>query len=590
VSAPCEADPQDAARATRAAPPEGARSRRWALGIAALAMAITMLPYLFAWSLQGASPAFGWYGWLGYNLDDSCVYLAWMRQAADGGFFQRNLFTTEPQVGRQFNLLFVVLGWTCGLTRLPPLAVYHLARIALGMALLRAVWWLLEQTLAQDRARRLAYLCVAFSAGLGWAPGLWRRSGIQSPVDVWQPEAITFLCLYLSPLFLASLLLMVGVLGWLWVAERTGQRWHALWAGLCGLALGNIHTYDVITVAAVWGLYLALRSAAERKARFDSWTRALFAGALTAVSTAHMFWVYRTETVFARRVSVPTTWPLEPALRYGLPLLGYGLLVPLAVAGAWLLFRTARREQAPAVPYAALFLAAWAVANPLVSYLPVSFQRKMLMGTHLPVAILAGVALAAALARLRGRAWALATALCVVALFPTNARFLLRDAQNAIENRAQTNIQRPFLTTGELESLSWLRRNAPRGDAIQPLPWVGVAPDGAVGFADATVACFAPGLTGHAVHAGHWGETPDFGPTMNLWVRFLHPGTPDAWRQGLLRRSGVRWLLFSQKHREDAALARGLADRRTLDSLPYLRRRAEASNEDADFYEVTLAR
>ncbi|HSV72395.1 MAG TPA: hypothetical protein VLH79_01390 [Chthonomonadales bacterium] len=580
------AETADGAPAGPAAP---ARSRRWALGIAALAVALTTLPYLFAWSLQGARPALGWYGWLGYNLDDSCVYLAWMRQTADGSLFQRNLFTTEPQVGRQFNLFFVLLGWLCGITGLPPLAIYHIARLVLGVALLRAVWWLLEQTLAQDRARRLAYLCVAFSAGLGWVPGLWRQSGINSPIDVWQPEAITFLCLYLSPLFLVSLLLMVGVLGWLWVAERTRQWRAVLWAGLCGLALGNVHTYEVITLVAVWGAYLVARSVVERRLRLDAWLRGIAVGAMTAVSAAHMYWVYRTETVFALRVAVETTWPQEPALRYGLPLLGYGLLVPLAIAGAWLLLRRARSTGASLAPaYAGLFLVAWAVMNPLVSYLPVTFQRKLLMGTHLPVSILAGVALAVALSRLRGRAWALAAAACVLALAPTNARFLIRDAQNALQNRAQTNIQRPFMYSGEVAALEWLRANTPRGDAIQPLPWIGVAPGGAVGFVDSTMASFAPGLTGRPVHAGHWGETPSFGPTMNLWVRFLRPDTPDEWRRDLLRQSGVRWLVFSQKRPEAAAIAGGLVDARTLAALPYLRRVDEASNEDADVYAVTL--
>ena len=54
---------------------------------------------------------------LTHNIDDGAVYLSWMRQSADGHFFIRNLFTNEPQVARQFNLLFLVMGGLAGLAR-----------------------------------------------------------------------------------------------------------------------------------------------------------------------------------------------------------------------------------------------------------------------------------------------------------------------------------------------------------------------------------------------------------------------------------------------------------------------------------------
>src|SRR5437588_5068223 len=113
---------------------EDKRGAGWVIGIAIFAMAITLLPYLFGYSLLGLNPRFGWYSWLGYNLDDSCVYLSWMRQAADGHLFQRNLFTTQPQIGHQVNLFFLALGSVARFSHLPLTAVWHLARILLGVA------------------------------------------------------------------------------------------------------------------------------------------------------------------------------------------------------------------------------------------------------------------------------------------------------------------------------------------------------------------------------------------------------------------------------------------------------------------------
>lgn len=561
----------------RAADPDA----RWAFAVAVGVMAVTMLPYLFGAMLIGAAPSRGWFSWLGYNLDDSCVYLAWMRQAADGAFFQRNLFTTEPQIGHQFSLFFLLLGNLARLTHLPLLAVYHLARLALGLAFLHAVWRLIGLLVEDRRARRAAFLTVCLSAGLGWLPGQWRHSGINSPVDVWQPEAITFLCLYQSPLFLVSLLLMVGILGGLLVAEERRSWRPALGAAGCGLLLGNIHTYDVITVAAVWGAFLCARAVRRKRLDVGSVARAAFVGGVTAISTGYMVHLVRTEDVFARRVAVPTLSP--PFLLY---LLGYGLLPVLAAVA--LFTRRGRRAVGGDGRDALLFLVTWAVVNVAVAYLPVPFQRKMLMGAHLPIAILAGAGLSLIVARAPGR-WA-GAALWAAALLLglTNIRFLLRDAENFQMNRGQSHIQRPYLYSGEVAALAWLREHTPADAPIQPLPWIALSPDGRLGFVDTTAACFAPGLTGRPVNAGHWGETPQFAQTMGVWVRFQSPARSAAERADLLAGARVKYVVFTQKHEDDLTPeSRAFLDewlRRTPRGP--LRLLPEASNADADVYEV----
>ena len=106
----------------------GAAETRWMLRIALLTMGLTLLPYLIGWSLsQGRQ-----FMWLSYNLDDSCAYLALMRQAADGSLRSLNLFTTDPQHGMLLNPFFLVLGWGARLTGLPLIAVYHLSRLFFG--------------------------------------------------------------------------------------------------------------------------------------------------------------------------------------------------------------------------------------------------------------------------------------------------------------------------------------------------------------------------------------------------------------------------------------------------------------------------
>jgi hypothetical protein len=233
-------------------------------------------------------------------------------------------------------------------------------------------------------------------------------------------------------------------------------------------------------------------------------------------------------------------------------------------------------------------LTVWTVANIAVAYLPVAFQRKMLMGAHLPLAVLAGVALSAVVERAPALWRIPALAFAVLVLSITNIRFVLRDMAALPQN--QGNV-RAYMYRGEVDALDWIRLHAPKGAAIQPLPWVTLNPvNGKYGFFDNTVACFTPGLTGHPVNAGHWGETPDFPRTMNLWATFLRPDTPDQWRKDLLQSSGVRYVLFTQKHDEthESTVENGILSLFRTNPPPYLRLIPDASNPDADVYEVRL--
>src|SRR2546421_6878274 len=103
-------------------------------------------------------------------------------------------------------------------------------------------------------------------------------------------------------------------------------------------------------------------------------------------------------------------------------LLGFGVLLILAIAGAFTV--ESRKvdlvDTVNPVPndarYGRLLLIVWAVVNLAVAYLPVAFQRKMLMGEHVPLVILAGITLG----RIPGHAWRTAMALVLLAVCPTN--------------------------------------------------------------------------------------------------------------------------------------------------------------------------
>jgi hypothetical protein len=566
-------------------------------------MAATMVPYLVGYGMSNGRV----FMWLGANLDDSCVYLSWMKQAADGSLRALNLFTTDPQHGMAPNPLFWTLGRTASFLHLPLIAAYHASRLLCGWGLLLAVWQLICLLIARRPARRLAFLFVCFSSGLGWLPWWW-SSASPPPIDTWQPEAITFLSLYLSPLFCFSMLLQVAMICLLLMGERAKAVKYSAAAGLCGFVLGMAHTYDVITMSAVWLGYIVVTSAVElrRGSRLNaiagSWLRAAVAGLVTLPAVLYVAYQLRTEIVFRERADVAT---LSPQLAW--IFVGYGITLLLAIAGIFVVAREARRssvEEPPASKFflgrdSAVLLVVWAAVNLAVAYVPVSFQRKLLQGEHFPISLLAGVGAAWLSNRLLPAArnrFALWAAIVTIALAPTNVLFMLRDVNNFARNESKTGLHRAYLQPGELSALDWVRANSAPGTAVQPLPWIKtVTVDGRTQLAstDAALMCFAPGLIDRPVYCGHWGETPKFRDKLGELAAFTSasPRWTDEMRAAFIRSTGVRYVVFSQKRFSDATL-QGTANADALiprfrGNLPlptYLRLRY--SNADADVYEV----
>lgn len=525
-----------------AAPPKAARVDHRAesgfyLGLGALALLFASLPYLVGWL---RTPSGLVYSGLAYNIDDSAVYLSWMDQARRGHFFLRNQFSTEAQKGVLFNLFFLLLGNVVRLTGLAPAVVYQAARVIGGALLLWAVTRLLAATLANGRARRLAFALTCFGAGLGW---LWSGGTPErGPIDLWQPEAITFLSLYFSPLFTAALALMVVFMTAVLRSERTNRLRDVGPAALAGVLLGNFHSYDVIPLFATWGAYRVVDDVRKRRLDLPGWTRLMVAGLASLPTTAYQYYALRVEPVFFYRAFASKTLTSKPwwvLLGFGLlAFLAYGLIVNVAA--------TRGKKQAARGLFvegtALRLMAAWAIMGVLVAYVPVAFQRKLLMGVHVPLCVLAGAALTHSTARLSGNLPRIAAFGIVLLTVPTNLWFVTRDLGRIAENVGSTD-HRPYLTRAENDALLWLRANTAPSDAVlvapdptahQRFPYRALLPH---------LSVYVPALAGNVVYNGHWGETPDFIRKLGEMLAFFRADTLDEQRVALLRDNNIRYVL-----------------------------------------------
>ncbi len=510
-------------------------------------VAITCLPYVAAIAMTPPGQQFMGFLW---GVDEGNVYLQWMRQARDGHFVFFNQYTSKPQNPHFFNVFFLALGLIARLTGWKLIIVFHLARVVGGVFLLWA-FYLLVCELTQRRAVQLgAVLLASLSSGLGWIFVLRAQNPPSSyyrprffPVDVaagWQaqPEAVTFLSLFLNPLFVVAMGLLCLVM--LFGVRAVRRGWGSTVAcGLALLLLGNIHGYDIFVCFGTLFVWFLLNVLSHR---LGWWQAALRYVAIALICLPAPLWAWYTAHVDpAYREKINTLTASARPIDYAI---GYGLPLALAVLGTgyvlwrWRASRTeasGRDESPPAL----LLPVIWLIVNAPALYLPVSFQRKLAEGMHLPICILAAVgAVYVIVPLLRGRlSPAVVLALVALLSLPSNILFVtgcLRHA--AVNNRDLLDVLQPpmYLTTDELQAIAYLGRSTVAADLVMSSSLTG---------------SHIPPRAPCRVYAGHWAETLEFGRALRGVSLFFTPGQSPELKWLVLKTTGTTLVFYGPRER-----------------------------------------
>jgi hypothetical protein len=175
-----------------------------------------------------------------------------------------------------------------------------------------------------------------------------------------------------------------------------------------------------------------------------------------------------------------------------------------------------------------LFVVCWAVGGLAVIYLPFAFQRKMLMGEHIPLCLLAGMGASwlASRAAPRARVWILS--LLVLGSTPSNILFLVRDINHLQNDRSETHLT-PFLPGPQVDVYHWLRENTPPTASIVGVP---------------SLCTYLPGEAGRAVWAGHWAETPQYAVKEEQFAAAFDAQTSDRDREAFLLSTGAGYFFY----------------------------------------------
>lgn len=484
---------------------------RWAIAASAAVMTLACLPYLVAVVQQDSVSRFT--GFL-ITADDGNTYLAKMLQGARGAWLYTSAYAAEP--GRPVLLFpfYYLLGKLTGADWTLRIVGFHLARVVFGFGYLVAAYAWLAEFVPRIRGRRLAFWLLALGGGLGWlalgAGGATPRLE-DLPLDLYLPEAFSFLSLLTLPHLAAARLGLVVSLVWY-------RRGRAPQAGLALMAVAFL----VPLYPLVAGLLLVLGELGELASlgftRAGVWAAVARLAWLLAPSAPYVVYVLALTSLdrdlaeFMGQNILLSPAPWHYALAYG----------PWLICGAWG-WRALRRD----APSLAIWATVWLALGIALTYIPITTQRRIIDGYWLWLAPVAarGLTLIA-----RGTRWRrlILPALMVVTL--PGPLLAWGGALSAAWMRAPV----AFIPSGQVAAFDWLRdRSVPEGVALtsfQTGNWV-------------------PAFTPYRAYLGHGVETPNIHATEDRVARFFSVDATNTERMTILREGTVTVVLWGPEER-----------------------------------------
>ena len=501
---------------------------------ALLVLLLTSLPYLVGVFSQRSDLRFG--GFL-FGVEDGNSYLAKMREGAVDGWLFHIVYTSEPHDGAVLFTPYLAAGKLTA-AFVPPsspgfvnamLIMFHASRVLFGLLLILLIYRFTAAFISRPALRGLALLLICLGGGFGWLLLLAGQSNWlgSSPVDFILPEGYSFYLFYGLPhLELARAALLGGLLLTFHALTLPGLRHWLPWslgAGLCWLVMGLCVPFYITVlyvILGVWGIAALLRT---RRFPWQLFLRCVAGCVIPVPYLLYNLIVFATNPVLG-------AWSGQNQLASPNPLhyvVGYGLLAALAIPALRWAWR--RGQHHPAY----LLLPAWVLAAPVLAYLPINVQRRLLEGVFVPLCILAVIGFQFLWTGIRAR-WHLrrprliqreAAIVLVLLLIPSNLLILATGAAAAAHPATGSIL---FHSDSEIAALDWLNAHA--------------VPDSIV-LSTLDIGNYLPARTSLRAYIGHSPETIRLEDKLPLVERFLAGTMSAADRRSLLDAGHIGYVI-----------------------------------------------
>lgn len=353
---------------------------RWVIILGGLLVAVTLLPY--AWAFTANASASGGQQFMGilYNPLDGATYLAKIGQGMRGAWLFELAHTSEPHQGVFINAFYLALGHLAKVLGLSELLMFHIARLATGFMMFVALYHLGSTIWPRMRPRRLFFGILALGSGLGWLALMLDPGTKNLTIDLLIPEAIPLFATFVNPHFPLAIAIIALLASMYVVIFRPGfdTQPNVMNGGasimLLSLLLSLIQPQGWLPLAGALCAYIALLTVRARRIPTSelSWVLLMILPALP------VFFYYWLVTVGNPVMAV---WNEQNVTLSPTPdryLLGFGLPLLVAIPGIWRAMRHLERD-------GDRLMLVWLVVNAVLLYAPLNMQRRMVIGMFIPI-------------------------------------------------------------------------------------------------------------------------------------------------------------------------------------------------------------
>jgi hypothetical protein len=494
--------------------PTGVRTFRY--GWTAFLVCATSFPYLLSFLSAPTGYRYTWI--LPPYPEDSLGYLSWSEQAARGALLFKVKYTALPQHAFLFHPFFLVCGWAGRLFPID-LGLIHLIAKEVGVVLFFLVFYKYTDYLElTDFQTVVASILVGISSGFG---GVLAFMGLADRLpfklaDLWVPELSTYWSLLWNPLFPYSLLLMLLVVFQIDRGSKFKRKRDMWIAGLTAGVLALVHPYSQPLLLAFAVIVIAVRVRKQWLSYLIRYCLPLFPFDLYLLLLSKFQPVVSQHNLRGGMASPPV---LALLAGFGLPLLIFllGLTVERAL---WL------------KKYWQVGL--WFLLCFSCSYLPFWFQRKLILGAHIPLCILAAVSFDLILSRIsppsRRKLTATVAAIALIPVLVATPVYLLQTERADVQDN---NKGAYFLSDDVANGMKYLKNHADPEELV---------------LASIATSRFIPAYSGNRVLWGHWAMSVDFEQRKN-WYKTLfnkNQNWYDEQRSNVFWSSGIVYVFADQ--------------------------------------------
>ena len=398
------------------------------------------------------------------NPIDGHSYLSKMQEGRNGDWLFKLPYSKEQGDGVFLFTYYIFLGHIARTLSLPNIIVFHAARLINAALLFFMIYVFIKNHFKPDRIN-YAIALIIFGSGLGWILLLFGYPAS----DIKIPEIYPLLASYSNPHFPLAIGLML--LNFKLFLSEIRYKLIALF--FLSVALTIIQPFCMVILLGVLGILTLVEWHEISKSRIYSLISLILP---TIIFGTYLLYI----TKYNASIRGWNSQNITPSPPVWDLMISLSPMFLLAIPGIYNIIKTKDRQFYPLVIWMGMALS--------LAYLPANLQRRLLIGSYIPVAIL-GLYGMNLLINSTGKYWSLIRITIFAIALPTNLLIL----SMSVYQVANFN-QNLVMKQNVWKSLLWVNHNIPQDSLIITSPEVGL---------------YIPAYSNNRVIYGHPFETTD---------------------------------------------------------------------------------